>query len=126
MPATSRSWTCTKISGPPSLGAIKPYPRSGLKNLTCTWHAHLIPLQRTVSAPTRPEGEQRRRTGVWHTRLRLFGTKRVMPEELYPKSGLAAGRLIHCFDRISADGLDRLVTVRANVSRIDGAAGSRR
>jgi hypothetical protein len=32
----------------------------------------------------------------------------LLPEELYPKSGLAAGRLIHCFDRISADGLDRL------------------
>src|SRR5262249_36794401 len=47
-----------------------------------------------------------------------------MPEELYPKSGLAAGRLIHCFDRISADGLDRLVTVRAKVSRIDGVAGA--
>src|SRR5215472_18169776 len=28
----------------------------------------------------------------------------------------AAGRLIHCFDRISADGPDRLVTVRAKVS----------
>src|SRR5215472_4960534 len=28
----------------------------------------------------------------------------------------AAGRLIHCFDRISANGLDRLVTVRAEVS----------
>src|SRR5262245_29885450 len=28
----------------------------------------------------------------------------------------AAGRLIHCLDRISADGLDRLVTVRAKVS----------
>src|SRR5262245_8768987 len=46
------------------------------------------------------------------------------PKELYPKSGLAAGRLIHCFDRISADGLDRLVTVRAKVSRIDGVAGA--
>jgi|SRR5262249_32481893 len=27
MPAASTSWTCTKTSGPPSSGAIKPYPR---------------------------------------------------------------------------------------------------
>src|SRR6516165_1560957 len=29
---------------------------------------------------------------------------------------MPAGRLIHCFDRISANGLDRLVTVRAEIS----------
>src|SRR5262249_27150424 len=81
-----------------------------------TWHAHLIRLQRTVSAPTRPEGEQRRRTGAWHTRRGCSALSASCPKELYPKSGLAAGRLIHCFDRISADGLDRLVTVRAKVS----------
>jgi len=52
--------------------------------------------------------------------LRLFGTKRVMPERVILQKRLAAcnaaGRLIHCFDRISADGPDRLVTVRAKVS----------
>src|SRR5262249_61815114 len=68
-----------------------------------TWHAHLIRLQRTVSAPTRPEGEQRRRTGAWHTRRGCSALSASCPKELYPKSGLAAGRLIHCFDRISAD-----------------------
>jgi hypothetical protein len=50
---------------------------------------------------------------------RLSGTKRVMPERVILQKRLAAcnaaGRLIHCFDRISADGLDRLVTVRAKV-----------
>ena len=40
MPAASTSWTCTKTSEPPSLGAIKPCPRSVLKNLTRPpWHA---------------------------------------------------------------------------------------
>src|SRR6516225_1663532 len=34
MPAASMSWTCTKTSEPPPSGAIKPNPRSGLKNLT--------------------------------------------------------------------------------------------
>ena len=57
--------------------------------------------------------------GLAHA-LRLFGTKRVMPERVILQERLAAsnaaGCLIHCFDRISADGLDRLVTVRAKVS----------
>src|SRR6516162_1018100 len=43
-----------------------------------------------------------------------------MPERVILQKRLAAcnaaGRLIHCFDRISADGLDRLVTVQAKVS----------
>ena len=47
--------------------------------------------------------------------LRLFGTKRVMPGRVILQKRLAAsnaaGRLIHCFDRISADGLDRLITL---------------
>src|SRR5262245_407322 len=85
-----------------------------------TWHAHLIRLQRTVSAPDPP---RRRATatdrGLAHA-LRLFGTKRVMPERVILQERLAAsnaaGCLIHCFDRILADGLDRLVTVRAKVS----------
>src|SRR5215467_14851504 len=34
MPAASTSWTCTKTSGPPSSGRMKPNPRSVLKNLT--------------------------------------------------------------------------------------------
>src|SRR5262249_59249655 len=33
-PATSTSWTCTKTSEPPPSGAMKPNPRSVLKNLT--------------------------------------------------------------------------------------------
>src|SRR6516162_11825091 len=73
-----------------------------------TWHAQLIRSQR--KAPDR---------GLAHA-LRLFGTKRVMPERVILQKRLAAsnaaGRLIHCFDRTSAEGLDRLVTVRAEVS----------
>ena len=34
MPADSTSWTWTKTSEPPPSGAMKPYPRSALKNLT--------------------------------------------------------------------------------------------
>ena len=34
MPAVSTSWTCTKTSGPPSSGRMKPNPRSVLKNFT--------------------------------------------------------------------------------------------
>jgi hypothetical protein len=34
MPAFSTSWTCTKTSGPPSSGRMKPNPRSVLKNFT--------------------------------------------------------------------------------------------
>src|SRR5262249_7728593 len=33
-PAVSTSWTCTKTSGPPSSGRMKPNPRSVLKNFT--------------------------------------------------------------------------------------------
>src|SRR5262249_34777842 len=43
MPAASTLWTCTKTSDPPPSGAIKPYPRSVLKNLTRPLGiAHLI------------------------------------------------------------------------------------
>jgi hypothetical protein len=34
MPAVSTSWRCTKTSGPPSSGRMKPNPRSVLKNFT--------------------------------------------------------------------------------------------
>src|SRR5262249_21518932 len=53
-----------------------------------TWHAHLIRLQRTVSAPDPP---RRRATatdrGLAHA-LRLFGTKRVMPKRVIPQKRL--------------------------------------
>src|SRR5262249_545621 len=44
MPAASTSWICTKRSGPPSSGRMKPNPRSGLKNLTRPLGMPLIPF----------------------------------------------------------------------------------
>jgi hypothetical protein len=38
IPAVSMSWTCTKTSGPPSSGRMKPNPRSVLKNFPASWH----------------------------------------------------------------------------------------
>jgi hypothetical protein len=38
IPAVSTSWTCTKTSGPPSSGRMKPNPRSVLKNFPASWH----------------------------------------------------------------------------------------
>src|SRR5215831_6219714 len=81
-----------------------------------------MPNQSDLNAQ-RPDPPRRRATatdrGLAHA-LRLFGTKRVMPERVILQKRLAAsnaaGRLIHCFDRISGDGLDRLVTVQATVS----------
>jgi hypothetical protein len=52
----------TKTSEPPSLGAMKQYPRSVLKNLTRPLGMAINPIQRTVSAPTR--AIQRRRAGA--------------------------------------------------------------
>src|SRR5262249_48019916 len=83
-----------------------------------TWYAQLIRSQRTAPRPPRRRATATDR-GLAHA-LRLFGTKRVMPGRVILQKRVAAsnaaGRLIHCFDRISADGLDRLVTVRAKVS----------
>src|SRR5215813_4791231 len=68
-----------------------------------------MPNQSDLNAQ-RPDPPRRRATatdrGLAHA-LRLFGTKRVMPERVILQKRLAAsnaaGRLIHCFDRISAD-----------------------
>jgi hypothetical protein len=86
MPAASTSWTCTKTSEPPPSGAIKPYPRSVLKNLTrplgiCS----LNPIQRTASAPTR---RLVRRAGGWAPLVLGSGPERVMPERVIPQGGL--------------------------------------
>src|SRR5262249_20289122 len=86
-----------------------------------TWYAQLIRSQRTAPRPA-PKESNGDGPGLG-TRARLFGTKRVMPERVILQKRLAAsnaaGRLIHCFDRISADGLDRPVTDRPLSSSTD-------
>src|SRR6185503_9137544 len=58
IPAVSTSWTCTKTSGPPSSGRIKPNPRSVLKNFTRPVGMLAFSLDHLVGAC-----EQRRRHG---------------------------------------------------------------
>src|SRR6516165_5414615 len=70
-----------------------------------TWHAQLIRSQRTAPRPA-PKESNGDGPGLG-TRAELFGTKRVMPERVILQKRLAAsnaaGRLIHCFDRISVE-----------------------
>jgi len=62
IPAASTSWTCTKTSEPPPSGAIKPYPRSALKNLTRPLGMPLVPSH---TAP-RPAACKRGRERLVH------------------------------------------------------------
>src|SRR5215831_11351065 len=61
MPAASTSWTWTKTSGPPSSGAIKPYPRSVLKNLT---RPVGMPMKSDSTHSKRPYPPRRRATAA--------------------------------------------------------------
>src|SRR5262249_20480979 len=83
MPAASTSWTCTKTSGPPSSGRMKPNPRSVLKNLTrpvgifsCSSSAQWTPR------PSDERRDERRTPGAAVRRVRGGSHQRVPSSSL--------------------------------------------